>query len=384
MLPAEMFSDQESPLVLDMAAAPGGKTTHLASRFGDRGVIVANDTSHKRIAALRSNLQTWGAMGVLITNAPGERFGRWFPETFDKVLIDAPCSGDTLRITTGRRSREVSDKEREQLCIRQSALLLSAFQAVRLGGEIVYATCTMAPEEDEAILDELLRAYPGAVQIDALDHLPVTAPGLALAAYDPQVERAIRLWPHLYQTSGFFAARIRKLRSMGADIERDPPPARPWMQTGMRPLSRQNQAQITGSVWQDFGFDLAAEIEARKLALWQREKSIYAMPERIVLQFGDLPNVGAGFLAGQMTGEQFVPSHELITRYEGRFVAGRVALGDEQIAIWLQGRDLRDMPEMPHAPGAVILLEDARGRFVGRGAVQRDRVRNLLPRRLTR
>jgi 16S rRNA (cytosine1407-C5)-methyltransferase len=383
MLPAEMFSDQESPLVLDMAAAPGGKTTHLASRFEDRGVIVANDTSNKRIAALRSNLQTWGAMGVLITNAPGERFGRWFPETFDRVLVDAPCSGDTLRITTGRRLREVSDTERANLCQRQGALLTSAFQAVRPGGEIVYSTCTMAPEEDEAILDELLRTYPGAAQIDVLDHLPVTAPGLTLAAYDPQVERAIRLWPHLYQTSGFFAARIRKLRSTANDIACDPPPARPWVQTGMRPLSRQNQAQITGSVYQNFGFDLAAEIETCKLTLWQREKSVYAIPERIVLQFGDLPNVGAGFLAGQMTGEQFVPSHELITRYEEQFVAGRVALDDEQTAIWMQGRDLRDVPEIPYAPGAVILLEDARGRFVGRGTVQRDRVRNLLPRRLT-
>ncbi|MBN1564415.1 MAG: hypothetical protein JXA10_11290, partial [Anaerolineae bacterium] len=346
---------------------------------GDRGVIVANDTSNKRIAALRSNLQTWGALGVLITNAPGERFGRWFPETFDKVLLDAPCSGDTLRITTGRRSREVSDSERANLCQRQGALLVSALQAVRPGGEIVYSTCTMAPEEDEAILDELLRTYPDAAQIDVLDHLPVTAPGLALAAYDLQVKRAIRLWPHLYHTSGFFAARIRKLRSIAGDISPDAPPARPWVQTGLRPISRQNQAQITDSVQQAFGFDLAAQ----QVTLWQRDKSVHAIPERIVSQFGDLPNVGAGFLVGQMGGDQFIPSHELITRYEAQFGGGRLALDADQLAIWLQGRDLRSVPAMPYAAGSVILLVDERGRFVGRGKVQRDRVRNLLPRRLT-
>ena len=185
-------------------------------------------------------------------------------------------------------------------------------------------------------------------------------------------------------TSGFFAARIRKQRSIAETIAHDSPPARPWVQTGQRPISRQNQAQITGSVQQDFGFDFGAEIEARQLTLWQREKSVYAIPERIVTQFGDLPNVGAGFLAGQLTGDQFIPSHELITRYDDQFVEGRVALDEDQIAMWLQGRDLRGVPEIAaNVSGTVILLDDTRGRFVGRGKVQRDRIRNLLPRRLT-
>ncbi len=99
------------------------------------------------------------------------------------------------------------------------------------------------------------------------------------------------------------------------------------------------------------------------------------------MQFGDLPNVGAGFLAGQMVDDQFIPSHELITRYEGRFVRGRVTLDAAQAAIWMQGRDLRDI--LPDRLGALILLEDTHGRFIGRGTVQRERVRNLLPRRLT-
>ncbi|MBI5958302.1 MAG: NOL1/NOP2/sun family putative RNA methylase, partial [Chloroflexi bacterium] len=235
MIPAELFSPAPAPLILDLAAAPGGKTTHLASRFEDRALIVANDTSASRIAALRSNLQTWGAAGVLITTAPGERFGRWFPEMFDAALLDAPCSGDTLRINSGRKTRTVSDRERLALCQRQSALLISAFQAVRPGGEIVYSTCTMAPEEDEAALDDLLRLYPQAAEIERVAHLPAlaSAPGLAADGeriFQPGVRHAVRLWPHLYQTSGFFAARIRKTAAISVDP--DPPPVRSWTSSG--------------------------------------------------------------------------------------------------------------------------------------------------------
>jgi 16S rRNA (cytosine1407-C5)-methyltransferase len=387
MLPAEMFAPDDAPLILDMAAAPGGKTTHLACRFEDRAVIVANDTSASRVTALRSNLQTWGVMGALVTSTPGERFGRWFPETFDKVLLDAPCSGDTLRVSTGRRARTVSDRERRALCQRQGALLLGAFQAVRPGGEIVYATCTLAPEEDEAVLDELLRAYPHQAEIETVDHLPALThvPGLlsdGTRPFDPGVHRAIRLWPHLYQTSGFFAARIRKTGSI--PVRPDTPPARPWAQTGLVPLARGDRARVIADLLQGYGFDLEAVVEAQALALWAREGLVHAIPERLAAQFPDLPHAAVGFLIGQWAEGQFIPSHELITRIAARFADRRVPLSDEQAALWREGRDLRDMAGLPYPPGTVILLEDSRGRFLGRGKVLRDRIRNLLPRRVKR
>jgi 16S rRNA (cytosine1407-C5)-methyltransferase len=382
MLPAEMFSDHASPLILDLAAAPGGKTTHLASRYADRGVILANDTSAKRITALRANLQNWGVFGALVTNYPGERLGRWFPETFDRVLLDAPCSGDTLRITTGRKTRTVSDREHEALCQRQEALLLSAFQAVRPGGEIVYSTCTMSPAEDEAVLDDLLRRYPQQAVIDTVDHVAVNAPGLdsdGRATFDPQVRHAIRLWPHLYQTSGFFAARIRKTDAI--PVESDPPPSRAWEQSGLVPVAREVEARIVTQWAQDFGFEWAAL--PGELTLWQRDKLIYAIPARLVALLGGLPHAAAGLMIGQQDGERFVPSQELITRFEAQFTRSRLVLADDQRALWLAGRDLRGAAEVPYPPGSLILLEDTDGRFLGRGSVQRDRVRNLLPKRFT-
>jgi 16S rRNA (cytosine1407-C5)-methyltransferase len=382
MLPVELFSAHDAPLILDLAAAPGGKTTHLASRYADRGVIVANDSSAARLTALRSNLQTWGVFGALVTNFPGERLGRWFPETFDRVLLDAPCSGDTLRPATGGRARAVSERERAALCQRQEALLLSAFLAARPGGEIVYATCTLAPEENEAILDRLLARFPGAADVERVEGAP-DAPGLetdGTRSFDPAVRRAIRLWPHHYQTSGFFAARLRKLVSL--PVEPDERPARPWASAGLAPLSRAQIARLSAEWRARYGFDLAALLEEGGLTLWARERLLFAVPERLIALFGDVPGASAGFLVGGEMDGAAVPSHELITRFSRAFSGARLSLDEAQVALWRQGRDLRPAPDAPYPPGTVVLLQDGWGRFVGRGKLLRDRLRNLLPRRV--
>lgn len=385
MLPAELFTAHDAPLILDLAAAPGGKTTHLAGRYADRGVILANDSSAARITALRSNLQTWGVFGALVTSFPGERFGRWFPETFDRVLLDAPCSGETLRGVTGGRARAVSGRERAALCQRQDALLLSAFLAARPGGEIVYATCTLAPEEDEAILDGLLRRYPGAVTVESAEGAP-DAPGLetdGARIFAPAVRRAVRLWPHRYQTSGFFAARLRKLASVSAaPVEPDERPVRPWAATGMAALSHAEAARLCAEWRARYGFALDAVLDDLGLTLWARERLLFAVPERLIALFGDVPHAAAGLLAGQEMDGQIVPSHELVTRFERAFSGARVTLDEAQIALWRQGRDLRPAPATDYAAGTVVLLQDERGRFVGRGRLLGDRLRNLLPRRV--
>jgi len=382
MLPAELFSAHAAPLILDLAAAPGGKTTHLASRYADRSLILANDSSVARITALRSNLQTWGVFGALVTNFPGECLGRWFPETFDRVLLDAPCSGETFRPVGGGRGRFVSERERAALCQRQDALLLSAFLAARPGGEIVYATCTLAPEEDEAILDGLLRRYPSAVAVETVENAP-DAPALATDGariFDPAVRRAIRLWPHHYQTSGFFAARLRKRESV--PVEPEERPVRPWSQTGLAPLGRAEVAHLRADWEALYDFDLGAVLDELGLTLWMRERLLFAVPERLIAFFGDLPHAAAGLLAGQEVDGQIIPSHELITRFSRAFSGARIPLYEAQVALWRQGRDLRPAPDAPYPPGTVVLLQDERGRFVGRGRLLDDRLRNLLPRRI--
>ncbi len=376
MLPGELFTDADTPLILDMAAAPGGKTTHLVTRYADRALIVANDVSHKRITALQSNLQVWGAMGVMVTNYHAEQLGNWFPETFDKVLLDAPCSGDTLRAEKGRKHRAVSDKEQQQLCQRQIALLVSGFQTLKVGGELVYATCTLAPEENEGVLSELLRRYPHQARIEAIDHLPVARSGLIDTAYHPDTARAIRLWPHHFQTSGFFAARLRKIDVVPIMTNDSVP-----MVDSLMVLDSRRERQIVDELLQVYGFDLRAVIAQHDLVLYERGQYVYAAPQALLTHFDMLPHRSAGLMIGQLETKGFMPSHELITRFEHQFVTGWLDLSDEQCRIWLAGRDLRHITTtLPTR--TIALLRDEQGRFVGRGKVLPDRIRNLLPKRI--
>lgn len=128
MVPVSLFDFKEttpSPLILDMAASPGGKTTHLIDRTGDGGFVIANDASKGRIPALSAVLSLWGGINQIITQYPGESFGAWYPETFDFVLLDAPCSMENFRPTSTHALRETTLAERSRLQERQIQLLAS-------------------------------------------------------------------------------------------------------------------------------------------------------------------------------------------------------------------------------------------------------------------
>ena len=133
MVPVSLLDfEAQRPLILDMAASPGGKTTHLVDRTQDMGFIIANDASQRRIPALRSVIANWGAINQVVTHFPGESFGRWFPETFDSILLDAPCSMENLRPTPSHPLRETTDSERLRLQEMQIRLLISGLSALKL------------------------------------------------------------------------------------------------------------------------------------------------------------------------------------------------------------------------------------------------------------
>jgi 16S rRNA (cytosine1407-C5)-methyltransferase len=397
MLPVELFDLEgvDAPLVLDMAAAPGGKTTHLVCRLAglcsagegmgiEQGLVIANDSSGARIAALRANLQRWGAMNVVVTQYPGERFGGWFPERFDCVLLDAPCSGAGLRVADRRQSRPLSERRRQALHRLQVRLLDSAFQALKPGGQVVYATCSLDPLENEAVVDALLAHYPDQVTVETLDHV-LAVPAPALLAYDgqtfrPPVRRLARLWPHLYDTVGFCVALLRKRGSV--PVEREDPPRRALAEAGFERLDRQAVQEILASLRQAFEFDLGVVLDAQALVLCAREASVYAVPERFLSEWPDWPCVALGMMVGRREPKGFVPSHELVSRFAAAFTAQRMPLTEEQAAVWLDGRDLRGLNTAPHPLGAMLLMQDPYGRFIGRGEIQRQRIKNLLPRRV--
>ncbi len=386
MLPAELFdfNGLDSPLVLDLAASPGGKTTHLLSRTGDRGLVLANDSSQERIAALRIVLQNWGAVSSAVTHFPGEKFGAWYPETFDRVLLDAPCSMQGLRITEGHPLRPITEREQAALSRRQAGLLESALRAVKVGGQVVYSTCTLSPEEDEAVLDSLLRKFPGAFQVDDLScHLDRPAPALGedgTRSFNSAVRNAARLWPHIFGTAGFFAARLTKLGPLPGPTQA--PPSRTLDQVGFAPLPHRETAAWASRLADLYGLDVGELMASLDLELWRRGDSLYLFPLSYLRHFANLPVQSAGMLLGEEAPEGFTPSHEWVARFGMRFTAGTCRLPAGALPAWLRGEDIPGQPAGTLPPGRVMAVFDEEGRLLGRGKVLSSRLKNLLPRRL--
>lgn len=196
--------------VLDLCSAPGGKTAHMADLMEDTGCLVASEISESRIRGLLGNMYRLAHTNVLAVAGDG----RAFPEgaLFDRVLVDAPCTGEgTLRRRGGRPPRQ-SRSFLGYVTSAQRALLERAVRLTKPGGTILYVTCTFSPEENEAVVSDILGTMP--VELEPLD-LPVPhARGVTSfegAHFDPRVEGAARIYPHHLDSGGLFLARLRRL-----------------------------------------------------------------------------------------------------------------------------------------------------------------------------
>ncbi|MCB2202458.1 hypothetical protein KQH56_00475 [bacterium] len=384
MVPVSLFDFSEPhPLVLDMAASPGGKTTHLVDRTGDRGFILANDGSQGRIPALRAVLSTWGGANLAITQYPGESFGGWFPETFDRVLLDAPCSMENLRPTENRPLRETTTDERQRLGERQLALLMSGLHSLKPGGQLVYATCSLAPEEDEAVLNALLDQFPHALEIkDVSDQLPFKTPGLTQfdgQHYHPSLVNALRLWPHLTGMSGFFTALINKRDSIPTPTT-ETPPARDFGRTGLIRLDDETVKRLQNIIAGNYGLNLGEVLSSSGLCLYERQGIIFLIPQQYLDHFQQLPYEWIGMPLGRLIADGFQPSPEFISRFGHHFLYGKITIDDAEVPQWTAGRDIR-YPETDLTPkGQYLLVTDSAGRNLGLGKLLPKRLRNMLPR----
>jgi 16S rRNA C967 or C1407 C5-methylase (RsmB/RsmF family)/NOL1/NOP2/fmu family ribosome biogenesis protein len=214
-----LSSDQSGPVsrVLDLCAAPGGKTAQIALALGHRGTLVANDFSPERLAALQGNLDRLGAINVTTTWCDGGNYPAAAGH-FDRILVDAPCSSEgTLRRNPSLAAKLGAGEagaRSARMVARQRALLRKAVQLCRPGGRIVYSTCTFAPEENELIVAGALEEAAGRLML-----LPVSVDGVSISpgvtrwqgrVLDPSLARCVRLWPHLNDTGGFFVAVLEK------------------------------------------------------------------------------------------------------------------------------------------------------------------------------
>lgn len=215
MVPALVLDPQPEEQVLDVAAAPGSKTTQMAAQMRNQGTIIANDTSRVRLYKLAANLKMQGVEIVTTMHSPGELLWQKLVPVFDKALVDVPCSMEgRIRLDRFKTYQNWSLKKIKELAHRQRALLHSAISLTKPGGVVVYSTCTLAPEENEGVIDWAVTKLAGQVALE-----PIVIPDVTLQpavtewegrTYRPEVNLCGRVRP-TETMEGFFVAKLRKL-----------------------------------------------------------------------------------------------------------------------------------------------------------------------------
>jgi NOL1/NOP2/sun family putative RNA methylase len=370
-LPVTLLDLAPGQRVLDLCAAPGGKTAQMALAMGNRGTLIANDFSTDRIKALQGNLDR---LGIVNVSTSCRDAANWPAQAgqFDRILLDAPCSSEgTLRRNpelVGRLGPALS----ERLAARQRAMLRKAVQRLRPGGRVLYSTCTLAPEENELVVRDMLREHDGRVRL-----VPAELPGLVAAAgvtrwqgedLGAELAHCVRIWPHHKDTGGFFMAVLEKDAALEAEPEPEPADLTPETDPSwLADLAR--HYGLPERLWEDMrihrqttrGLHLAASDHLPPREPGAEGSGLFFL--RTNVRPPKLTTAGAMLLAPHVT-------------------ENRIELDADQRDAYLQRRDLHLRPEQSQGLRWGQVLVSHRGHALGVGLFHRSgTLESLFPKR---
>lgn len=225
MAVVEVLDPKPGERILDISAAPGGKSTHILSRMNHAGLLLANEIHPKRVKALVENIERFGARNALITNESPSRLSGAFPQFFDRILVDAPCSGEGMFRKNGEAIAEWSEENIRSCAIRQDAILTEAEKMLKPDGILVYSTCTFAPEENEGTISRFIDKYPY-FEIkpvpESLESLfEKGRPEWMDLDQNASIQQTLRLWPHRIRGEGHYIAKLQKKGEVSAAKVKD-------------------------------------------------------------------------------------------------------------------------------------------------------------------
>ena len=376
MAAAEVLAPHPGETVLDLAAAPGGKATHLAALMGNTGLLVANEIHAKRVWDLAENLERCGVTNAIVTNEFPERLAGRFGEYFDRVLLDAPCSGEGMFRKSEVARMEWKPELVNSCALRQSDILEQAAQMVKPGGRLAYTTCTFSVEENEAVIVGFLTKHP------EFDLAPIPlVPGFQPARPDwldlpmgHQVKGAIRIWPHQSQGEGHFIALLVKKGSSELEWEKETSQSPKTPNRLIHSMNRDN----TRTILEDF-FTANLKLSLDPSRLIQEGSYIYQLPE-ITPNLSNLKVIRPGWWLGALQKGRFTPSHSFAMGMESNQAKQVLQLhvGDQQLTSYYSGGSLSDAG----ANGWVLLTVD--GFPAGWGKRVNNVVKNFYPHGLRR
>lgn len=278
MAPVVLLEPQPGERICDLCAAPGGKTTQIAGKMAGEGFLLCNEINSKRAKILSRNIERMGVANALVTNAHPKELADRYPGYFDRVLVDAPCSGEGM---FRKEEAAVTDwsVETVQMCAnRQQEILRSAAKLLKPGGRLVYSTCTFSPEENEQVIEAFLEENPD-----------FTAETMTAPWFTPGKTGTFRLWPHKLLGEGHFAAVLLKQAGEAEDILAEP-------------------AAKVPAQWIGFAKELGITLPAGKAVLFG--SSLYWAPTDMPLLRG-IKVLRPGLELGEVKKDRFEPAHAL-------------------------------------------------------------------------
>lgn len=326
MTPAAMLPVVPGDRVLDLCAAPGGKSTELASKLKGRGMLVSNDISYSRARALLKNLELAGAANICVTSEAPEKLAGVWPEFFDKILVDAPCSGEGMFRRDEDMVKDWNEKGPEYYVPIQRQILSQAAAMLRPGGYMLYSTCTFSVEEDEGNVAYVLEEFPQ-MQLCCLDldKVPGACGGFGLSG-------CMRLFPHRLKGEGHFLALMRK--KGGDDGGKEILPPMDPGTAGKRVRAVEKEKELDAFLRQS-----GAEWDYGRIVIHQ--DNVYYLPEGLAWNL-PLRFLRTGLFLGELKKGRFEPSQALAMSMKAGQFPNTVSFpaGDSRVLRYLKGETI--------------------------------------------
>ena len=317
MAPAVLLDPQPGEIILDLCAAPGGKTTQIAAAMQGQGLLVCNEIHPARAKILARNIERMGIRNALVLNETPEKLTRYFPHCFDRILVDAPCSGEGMFRKEEAAVTDWSEDAVAHCAARQQEILKQAAGMLKSGGRLVYSTCTFAPAENEGTISSFLARHPDFAIVDL--QAPWFSPGRPeWGDGTPELARTYRLWPHKLQGEGHYAAVLQ----YNGDAANALLPC-----GGIK----------APALWQDFAKANLAQLPTGKLLRFG--DTLWCAPEQMPGLDG-LKVLRAGLELGQLRKGRFDPAHALALADCGARSVCRLDAADPALRRYLQGETI--------------------------------------------
>ena len=363
MAPLSAVEIPKGARVVDLCAAPGGKSSQAALMIGDGGFLLSNEFVTKRAKILVSNFERLGIRNAVVTSMDTGSLAELYTEYFDYAIVDAPCSGEGMFRKNALATEEWSEEGVAACAARQRDILENAARLVCEGGYIIYSTCTYSPEENEEVLDGFLSSHKEFSPVKLPEKIIAeTAPSIANEKTLENVKYARRFYPHVSKGEGQFLAVIRKSSSiMTTKVCKD----------ASKPLSK-SEKEIVDKFLNDT-FSSLPSLRAVKVGenIALLPYSISAVPYHSVFM--------AGVLIGEIQKGRVVPSHQLFSAY-GNFFKNKVELSadEKSLEAYLSGEEIQ-APEGTENGYCVITYK---GSSLGGGKVSDGKIKNHYPKGL--